>query len=198
MGETYDPNFLFKDTIGFDTSRDAFTTHIAYYHDKDIDEVFDIENISFLAPWLSHCIFCLKSLQVAKKFLTLATQLHAGRNVCLNEMILANIYESLGEGVTALKNIQTKGNILLSGPFWLMQLWLNASFEAYLPTHNLIDADAVVVNNRRVKGTHLEILTPSDEGRNLQQSFTNYVMMFAKRYNFTPAMTPFAFRMCVP
>lgn len=38
-GETYDLDFLSKYIIGFDTSRAAFTTHIAYYHDKDIDEV---------------------------------------------------------------------------------------------------------------------------------------------------------------
>lgn len=105
IGETYDPNFLSKNTIGFDTSRASFTTHISYYHDQDIDEVSDTEHIAFLALWLSHCVFCSKSLQVANKYLTLANQLHAGRNVCLSEMILANLYESLGEGVIALKKI---------------------------------------------------------------------------------------------
>lgn len=113
-------------------------------------------------------------------------------------MILANLYKSQGEGVTALKNIRTKGSLLLSGPFWLLQLWLNASFKACLPTHNPIDANAAVVKNRRVEGTRLAMLTPSNEGRNLQQSFTNYVMMFSKRYNFTPAMTPFSSRTCGP
>ena len=113
-------------------------------------------------------------------------------------MILSNLYESLGEGVTALKNIRTKGNLLLSGPFWLLQLWLNASFEACFLTHNLIDADVAVVKNMRVEGTRLAMLTPSDEGRNLQQRFTNYVIMFAKCYNFTPSMVPFASRTCGP
>lgn len=91
-GETYDPDFMSKDTIGFDTYRVVFTTHISYYHDHDIDEVSDTEHITFLALWLSHCVFCSKSLQVAKKYFTLANQLHAGRNVCLSEMILANLY----------------------------------------------------------------------------------------------------------
>ena len=63
---------------------------------------------------------------------------------------------------------------------------------------NPIDADADEVRNKRVEGTHLAMLTPSDEGRNLQKSFTNYVMMFAKCYNFTPTMAPFASRMCGP
>lgn len=130
----------------------------------------------------------------SQEILTLVNQLHDGRNVCLNEMILANLYESPGEGVIALKNIRTKGNIILSGSFWLLQLWLNASFEACLLTHNPIDADVVLVKNMRVEGTRLAMLTPSDEGRNLQQSFTNYVMMFSKRYNFTPTMAPFSFK----
>lgn len=107
-------------------------------------------------------------------------------------MILANLYESLDEGVTALKNIKTKGNLLLSGPFWLLQFWLNVSFDACLPIHNPIDADIDAVKNRRVEGMRLAMLTPSDEGRKLQQSFTKYMMMFAKRYNFTPVMTHFA------
>lgn len=142
MGETYYPNFLSKDSIGFDTSRSAFTMHIAYYHDKDIEEVYDIEHIVFLALWLSRRIFCSKSFQVAKKFLTLPNQLHVGCNVCLSEMILVNLYESLDKGVTALKNIQTKGNVLFSDPFWLPQLYLNASFEACLPIHNPLGAGA--------------------------------------------------------
>lgn len=33
IGETYDLDFLSKDTIGFDTSIASFTTHISYYHD---------------------------------------------------------------------------------------------------------------------------------------------------------------------
>lgn len=32
--EPYDPNVMAEDTICFDTTRDAFTTYILYYHDK--------------------------------------------------------------------------------------------------------------------------------------------------------------------
>lgn len=55
-----------------------------------------------------------------------------------------------------------------------------------------------MIKNRRVEGTRITLLTPSDEGMNLQQTFTSYVMMFAKRYNFTPSMSPFAHRMHGP
>lgn len=50
----------------------------------------------------------------------MVNKLHAGHNLCLSEMILVNLYESLGEGVITFKNIQPKGNLLLSGPFWLL------------------------------------------------------------------------------
>ncbi|XP_050876617.1 auxin transporter-like protein 5 [Lathyrus oleraceus] len=86
-----------------------------YYYDKSSVEVSDQEHISFIALWLSRCVFCSKSLQVTKKFLTMANQLHVGHNLCVSEMILASLYESLGEGVTTFNNIQPKGNSLLSG-----------------------------------------------------------------------------------
>lgn len=190
--ETYDPNLMAEDTICFDTTKVAFTTYIVYYHDKKFVEVSDQEYIAFLSLWLSRCIFCLKSLQVAKKFLTMENQLHVGHNLCLSEMILANLYESLEEGVTTLKNFQPKGSLLLSGPFWLLQLWLNDTFEASLPIRNPINVEAEEIKNNRIEGTCLALLTPSDEGLDLQQTFTGYVMMFTKRYNFTPSMDPFA------
>lgn len=132
-GHTYDPDIDSEDTIAFSTSRAAYSTHITHYHDKDTDTVFDMEHIAFLALWLSHSVFCSKSLQVAKKYLTLANQLHARHDACLGEMILASLYKSPSDGVTQLKNLGEKGNLLLFGPFWLLQLWLNATFEASLP-----------------------------------------------------------------
>lgn len=100
----------------------AFSTHIAHYHDKDTDTFSDAKHITFLALWLPHSIFCSKSLHVSKKYLTLANQLHARHNICLSEMILASLYESLSDGVAQLKNLGDKRNLLLSGPFWLLQL----------------------------------------------------------------------------
>lgn len=197
-GETYDPNVMAEDTIFFDTTKVSFTTNITYYHDKSSIEVSDHENISFLALWLSRCVFCSKSLQVAKKFLTMANQLHVGYNLCLSEMILVSLYESLGEGVTTLKNIQPRVNVSLSGPFWLLQLWLNATFETSLPIRNPIDAEAKEIKIRRVEGTRLALLTPNDEGMDLQQTFIDYIMMLAKLYNFTPSMAPFAHKIHGP
>lgn len=109
-------------------------------------------------------------------------------------MILASLYESLSDGVAQLKNLGDKGNLLLSSPFWLLQLWLNATFEASLPNKGLVDEDAEEIKNRRVEGTRLAQLTPNDEGQALQSTFMGYIMMFAKRHVFTSSMAPFAFR----
>lgn len=63
-----------------------------------------------------------------------------------------------------------------------------------LLTHNIINEKADDIRNRRVEGTHLVQLTPDDEGLNLHKKFTRYVMMYAKHYNITPSMAPFAKR----
>lgn len=58
----YDPDIDSEDSINFSTSRVACSTHIAHYHDKDIETVSNVEHIAFLALWLSHCVFCSKLL----------------------------------------------------------------------------------------------------------------------------------------
>lgn len=168
--------------------------HIAHYHDKDTDTISDVEHIAFLALWFSHSVSCSKSLQVAKKYLTLANQLHVGHDICLSEMILESLYESLSDGVAQLKNLGDQGNLLLYGPFWLLQLWLNATSEASMLNKGLVDEDAEEIKNRRVESTRLAQLTPNDEGQALQQTFMSYIMMFAKRHVFTSSMAPFAFK----
>lgn len=144
--------------------------------------------------WLACYVFCSRSIQVAKKFIILVNQLNVGHDLCLSEIILAHLYESLGEGVTDLKNPNDKGNLLISGPFWLLQLWLNASFEASLLYLNLIDAKVGEIKNKKVEGIHMAQLTPSEEGHNLQQTFSSYVMVFVKLYNFTSSMASFSTR----
>ena len=75
-------------------------------HIGTTNEVNDQEHIAFLALWLSRCVFCCKSLQVARRFLTLANQLHVGRNIFLSELILVGLYECLGEASSSLKEFE--------------------------------------------------------------------------------------------
>lgn len=68
--------------------------------------------------------------------LTLANQFHVGRNVCLNQLIFATVYESLSLGSYTMASFNPtkspKGTLLLAGPFWLLQLCINATFEPSL------------------------------------------------------------------
>lgn len=121
-GIDFDPTNLNEDSIAFDTSFAPYSLFMSHYHDKDTTKVSDVEHIAFLTLWLSKYVFCSRSLQVAKRFITMANQLHTGTKLCLSEMILANLYESLSESVNLLKTIKDQGKINLSGPFWLFTI----------------------------------------------------------------------------
>lgn len=87
--------------------------------------------------------FCLSCLEVKKSYFTFSNQLRAGRNVYLRQLIMASLYEASRLASSAMKTFSPtnnpKGTLLLVGPLWLLQLWLNSTFEPYLvankPTH---------------------------------------------------------------
>lgn len=62
------------------------------------------------------------------------------------------------------------------------------------PNRNIINEEDETIKNKTIEGTRLVRLTPSDEGSTLKKFFTNYVMLYAKCYNFTPSMAPFSNR----
>lgn len=76
----------------------------------------------------------------------------------------------------------------------MLQLWINATFKASIPNKNPIDEEAEEVRNRRVEGIRVAQLTPIDEGKAIRPTFMSYVMMFARRHDFTSNMAPFATR----
>src|SRR4051812_10692234 len=78
-GETFDPNEMDNDTIGFNDSQVTYTAFIQKHHITTETTVSDEEHIAFLALWLSRCAFCSRSIQVAKRYLCMANQLHAGK-----------------------------------------------------------------------------------------------------------------------
>lgn len=114
-----------------------------------------------------------------------------------HQLILASLYESSSLASSAMKTFGStknpKGTLLLAGPFRLLQLWLTVTFEPYL-TNNNIDHPAGEPKVWPVEGSRLALLTPSDRGLSIPKSFTEYYMMFAKRYNFTAPMVPFVDR----
>ena len=107
---------------------------------------------------------------------------------------MASLYESLGSASAKLKEYEAGTNLLLSGPYWLLQLWLNATFESFLPTRGNVEENAPEIINRSIEGTRLLRLTPADDVDNLQTSLTKYTLMFSKRHHFFPSMAPFASR----
>lgn len=187
------PNERNKDTINFKTDRASFGHHIFDHYDIVIAEVFNEEHIAFLALWLSHCIFFCKSLKMEKRFLTLANQQHEGQNIFLSQLILGSLYETLGLAIDSLKTLKPRTNFLLAGPYWLLQLWINAMFEPYLQIDKQKDNDEEI-KNRRVKGVRLALMTHTDNGRTLQEVFTRYIMMFMEHQIFTSSMAPFSNR----
>src|SRR4051812_7569805 len=106
-----------EDTIKFSEVKATYTSYTNKHHDKTTDEVSDEEHIVFLSLWLSRCIFCSRSLQVEKRFLTMANQLHVGRKLGLSQMILASLYESLGRLMDILRAYDVGTNILFAFPF---------------------------------------------------------------------------------
>ncbi|XP_058768267.1 uncharacterized protein LOC131641989 [Vicia villosa] len=196
-GETFDPNVLDVDTINFNEATVTYTAFIQQYHDQANATVSDVEHIAFLALWLSRCVFCSRSIQVAKRYLCMANQLHDGKKLNLSQLILGFLYENLGEAVDLVKNYTT-GSLLFAGPFWLLQLWLNPTFEAHLPFRGVVNEEVPEIKNRSVEGTRLSLLTPKEETGKLREHFLAYVMMFAKRYQFSYSMAPFVRRVVGP
>ncbi|XP_027337222.1 uncharacterized protein LOC113850902 [Abrus precatorius] len=92
--------------------------------------ITDEEHVAFLMFWLSAYVFCSRSLQVPKTLLTLAQLLHEESSICLGKLILGNLYENLNEAVASFRSNDFPS--VISGPFWLLQLWLNAIFEEKL------------------------------------------------------------------
>ncbi|WJX32837.1 hypothetical protein P8452_21118 [Trifolium repens] len=136
LGETYDPAKT-SASIEFAPKEKTFLKYIQENHAVGEEEVSDVEHVAFLTLWLSHYIFCSSSLQVAKHFIPMAIQLHEGRQFGLGRLILGCLFASMQLANDSLKKTGDGSTFLAAGPFWLLQLWLNATFEKelelYLP-----------------------------------------------------------------
>lgn len=95
------------------------------HHAKTSGPITKEEHVAFLTFWLSRYIFCSRSMQVAKQFSFLVTQLHRGVRIALGPLLLSNLYTCLTDISTQMTafdpNNPKKKNILAYGPFWLLQ-----------------------------------------------------------------------------
>lgn len=190
LGETFDPTLSTENNFTF--GRAILLNYIEDHHNKDSVEVSDEEHIGFLTLWLSYYIFCHGSLQIAKGYITLVIQIYEGRQVSLGKLLLASLYQALGLETLKLKLVSNTPRALnLSGPLWLLQNWLNATFEyhlGYTTSERLMRLN----EDRPIEGARLALMTCQETPNT--SIFMKYLNMFIKADKFSPGMTPFADR----
>ncbi|PNX90588.1 hypothetical protein L195_g046713, partial [Trifolium pratense] len=93
--DTYNPTNSSKN-ISLSITKYTYSKYIEEQRGKDGDEVSEAEHVAFLTLWLCHFVFCTRSIQVAIKYILMATQIHEGCYFGFGRLILANLYEALG------------------------------------------------------------------------------------------------------
>ncbi|XP_045809919.1 uncharacterized protein LOC123904282 [Trifolium pratense] len=205
-GKTYSPDDV-SDNITLNYKENAFSAFILKHSGPENEEVSDEEHVAFLTLWLSHYVFCSRSLQIARKFIPMAVQIHEGCHFALGRLLLATLYESIGEvcdnlkGLVPAKSKSKKaapdGCFQAAGPMWLLQLWLNATFEKelglFIPTEHHAS-----IAKRKIEGTRLIRLQPNPLEQNSQQLFMKYMKIFLAIDQFKPEHAPFVKRTIGP
>nr|KYP61352.1 hypothetical protein KK1_015839 [Cajanus cajan] len=142
--------------------------------------VSNSEHIAFLMYWLSACVFCTPSLQVPKYYYTLAQALHLKKRICLSKLLLASLYTCLDEASESL--FRESGPRNLSGPLWLLQLWLNAIFE------KKVSLASTFTPSWELEGAHLTNLTPRKRSID---NFATYIDVILSFTYFSEDLAPF-------
>ncbi|KAI5394489.1 hypothetical protein KIW84_061232 [Lathyrus oleraceus] len=134
---------------------------------------------------------------VAKHFALLATQLHQERDIALGQLILASLYESLPEVVCQIRLFDPensrKKNVLVHGPFWFLQLWLNATFSKDIAPYGMRRV-ACPPEERHLIWKRIIPLTPIDKNFPDLQMFRLLFNIMLTRVDFLPSMAPFSRR----
>ncbi|WJX66946.1 hypothetical protein P8452_51451 [Trifolium repens] len=195
-GPTYDPKYT-TPNHQFDFKTLSYSKYIETFHDLSSVEVSHEEHIAFLTYWLSHFVFCTGSLQVVKRLVPLAIMLHQGQDVALGRLILACLYDSLGQANDMLKKVEKGSPLTFSGPIWLLQLWLNATFESnfklFLPSYLETSVEA-----RQIEGTRLALLRYRETNLSTKELFLHYFKTLLEFDEITHQNTPFVKRTVGP
>ena len=107
---------------------------------------------------------------------------------------MASLYAALTDAANQIKhfdpNNPKKKNVLVHGPFWILQLWLNATFsEEIKPFRNR--KVACPPSQSHIVWQHLLPLTPIDKGSPNPEVFRLLFTIMLTRVDFTPSMGPF-------
>jgi hypothetical protein len=123
-------------------------------------------------------------------FIPMAIQIHEGRDFALGRLLLAVLYEVIGDACDDIKASNDGSPFLVSGRIWLLQLWLNATFEEELRL--IVPSDyAEEVANRTIDGGRLVRLSPNSLEQNTQKLFMKYMKIFLNFDEFLPRHAPF-------
>lgn len=187
-GAVYDPNMSSK-SIKITIKDKTYSKYIAEHH-SDSEEVSGEEHVAFLVLWLSHFVFCTKSLQVAMKFVPMAVQIHECQHFGFGQLLLGCLFECMRTACELLKKTSDGGTFLAYGPFWLLQLWLNATFPQELGMF-LPSMYSELARRRSIEGTRLCRMVPKHTSLNYEQAFVHYFTVFLNLKEFIPSFAPF-------
>nr|KYP31535.1 hypothetical protein KK1_048077 [Cajanus cajan] len=184
LGDRFHPD-VFEDEISIkDLSitwdKKTYLAFINAHVEQPRTPVSTSEHITFLMYWLSACVFCTPSLQVPKYYFSLAQALHLEKKVCLSKLLIASLYACLDEASKI--PFRETGPQNLSGPLWLLQLWLNAIFEKKL------SLTSTFTRTCDLEGTLLTTLTPRKYS---VDNFEIYIKTILSFTEFSEDLAPF-------
>jgi hypothetical protein len=178
------------DKVELSYKENTFSKDIAENMGKVGEEVSIEEHVAFLTLWLSHFVFCSKSLQVARMFIPMTQQINECRLFSLGRLLLASLYEAMGNASDAIKASKDGSKFTVVGPIWLLQLWLNATFETELGL--IVPSDyQQEVDDREIEGQRLARLVPRSLDQDCRNLFLKYMKMFLNFDQFLPCHAPF-------
>jgi hypothetical protein len=99
----------------------------------------------------------------------------------------------MGTASDAIKASKDGSKFSVAGPMWLLQLWLNATFETELGL--IVPSDyRQEVEEREVEGQRLVRLTPRSLDQDSRRLFLKHMQMFLDFTQFLPRHAPFVER----
>lgn len=99
------------------------------------------------------------------------------------------MYKSIGSSYYKLKHLpKINESYLIYGPLWILQLWLNATFE---PKLHITKSKALLEETdcRSIEGTRFALVTPYDSPS--QITFMKYINLFLESKTFLSTMAHF-------
>ncbi|XP_057457307.1 uncharacterized protein LOC130748161 isoform X2 [Lotus japonicus] len=185
VGDDYHSSVAPTNPIAIPTDNIAFSKFIKDHYVEN-GEVSDAEHVAFLLYWLSAYVFCTKSLRIPAKLLPLANLLHEGRIIAMARLVLGNLYQMINEAIADIRDPKV-ASLNAAGPFWLLQLWMNAVFEPSLPAKN----PPPTVSNTRIDAFRLEALTPPYDASTFEFDFKKYFTLFFELKRFRSSFAPY-------